>query len=366
MFSVSSGAHPLMEATEMLAEQNVPVPPVARNSSSSQIHIHHHHHYHRRNASDGGPSQVMLNASSKSLQTYRSIKLLTLNNLDSKQHFFIAICRDVSLLPPLLSFAHSLKKAWSLSYKTSAALYPLEDSSVSLSATFKMMWQAYKVSKTQAFSADTNLPLQLSKARSSEYLLCSLWCLVAMYLTYSILEALMVRWIVKYSTAAAILRMFSMSLLLITLEMLLLSSLSPKGDYYLHTWILISCILTGAYISQSFLTSNFDYLEGKDKDFTDAATRNPTTNSQPTESMDTACSSPSSEDLLTMPSRKRKKSSNALLFHGKRQMHLYNITVFCVVPVGVASFVTMIGLLRNLVIQRLDVEQLEAIIEAAL
>ena len=50
-------------------------------------------------------------------------------------------------------------------------------------------------------------------------------------------------------------------------------------------------------------------------------------------------------------------------FSTKRTIDLYNITVFCVVPVGLASFITMVGLLRNLFIQRLDVEQLARILQ---
>lgn len=100
---------------------------------------------------------------------------------------------------------------------------------------------------------------------------------------------------------------------------MLLASLSPNGDYYLHTWILISCVLTGAYIWQNYITSNLNYGVNMDQE---------------------------------KPRRKY------LRFSKKRTIDLYNITVFCVVPVGLASFITMIGLLRNLVIQRLDVEQL--------
>lgn len=344
------------ESLERNAEQLT----IPTRSSSSQIHIHHHHHYHRRNGSDGAP-HMKRDVSTSSLQAYRSLKSLTLNNLDAKQHFLIAVCRDVSLLPPLLAFANSLKRAWSLSYDTNV-LYTVDNTQASLTTTFKMLWQAYRNSKTQASSFESDLPSQLITARSSEYLLCSLWCMVSAYLTYSVLDSLMVRWIVKYSTIAAILRMFSMSLLFITLEMLLLSSLSPNGDYYLHTWILISCMLTGAYIWQSFLTSNLNYVSEE------PAPPSTEPESAATSSAGTITpnfSSASQEDLLAIPHRKKKKSSKSLRFTKNRQNHLYNITVFCVVPVGVASFVTMIGLLRNLVIQRLDVEQLERILREA-
>ncbi|SCU88292.1 LADA_0E09318g1_1 [Lachancea dasiensis] len=344
--------------------------------SQSQIHIHHHHHYHRRASSDGtattqgkrdhggsgnGPSS-----------TYQSLKSLTLNNLNAKQHFFIAVCRDVSLLPPLLSLAHALKKAWVLSYRADVLSNTADAIADAIAISVSQMDHSYRALKTQASSADSELTSQLVTARSSEYLLCSLWCVVAAYLTYSILDSLMVRWIVKYSTVAAILRMFSMSLLIVTLEMLLLSSLSPKGDYYLHTWILICCLLTGAYIWQSFLTSDLNYVEHETppgtpaSNTTAASTAGPTGPTGPLHrrtSSSHSISNPSHQVTCDTPefaSRKRRRGARPALRLAKHhQIHLYNITVFCVVPVGLASFITMIGLLRNLVIQRLDLEQLE-------
>ncbi|SCU94164.1 LAFA_0F20274g1_1 [Lachancea sp. 'fantastica'] len=347
------------------------------HGSQSQIHIHHHHHYHRRSASEGNSqakresaegSANSSNGSGKK-SSYQSLKSLTLRNLDAKQHFLIAVCRDVSLLPPLLSLARSLKKAWELSYRSEL-----------LQVGLSRVWHKQPaLQKTQASSAavDSDLMSQLLVARSSEYLLCSLWCVVSAYLTYAILDSLMVRWIVKYSTVAAILRMFSMSLLIITLEMLLLSSLSPKGDYFLHTWILISCMLTGAYIWQSFLTSDLNYVEQEpsqtvstdESSSTSSPRPNPSSASQSgvssgqvtctatTTGTTTTTTSSSSSD-----SRKRRRSSRYLRLTKNHQIHLYNITVFCVVPVGLASFITMVGLLRNLVIQRLDLEQLEHLI----
>lgn len=327
------------------------------SSFSPQVHhvhhIHHHHHHRRRHSSSNlEGTSIRQDASTSSLRTYSSIKLLSLNNLNAKQHFLIALCRDLSLLPPILSFFHSLKKAWDLSYKNNV-LYSMENKS--LTNAFKLFWQTYTTGTNSATNSDSYLLTALITARSSEYLLCSLWCLVSMYLSYSILDSLMVRWIVKYSTLAAILRMFSMSLIFITLELLLLSSLSPQGNYYLHTWIMISCILTGAYIWQSFLTSNLNYVQEKQERTTSdessgddlAAVRRGMSNTGIGE-----------EDTQR---KKRKKYSKNFKFTKNRQINLYNITVFCVVPVGIASFITMIGLLRNLVIQRLDVEQLERI-----
>ncbi|KAM9917382.1 hypothetical protein OXX80_013286 [Metschnikowia pulcherrima] len=126
------------------------------------------------------------------------------------------------------------------------------------------------------------------------------------YLSYSVLDGLMVRWIVSYTTTGSIVRMATMSAILVAIEQYLVAAFSAEGyNYALHTWILISCALTLLYIGQNFVTSNID-LKGK---------------------------------------------------YRPRFFDFYNIVVFAVVPVGMASFITMIGLLRSLLILRLDVDQ---------
>ena len=49
-------------------------------------------------------------------------------------------------------------------------------------------------------------------------------------------------------------------------------------------------------------------------------------------------------------------TSNLALEHKSRSVDLYNIAVFAVVPVGIASFLTMISLLWSLMILRIDLE----------
>ena len=215
--------------------------------------------------------------------------------------------------------------------------------------------------------------------------------------SYAILDSLMVRWIVKYSTVAAILRMFSMSLIIVTLELLLLSSLSPELDYFLHTWILISCVLTAVYIWQSYLTSDLKYYrnrEGEVQEDTSAREESDDDDDDGNgngdvdvdedshvvavdeDAVDVLPYDPLSDDSdgrlfpvnrpssshSQSPRRSKKSSKKAFKFTTKRTIDLYKITVLCVVPVGLASFITMLGLLRNLFIQRLDVEQLERIL----
>lgn len=143
-------------------------------------------------------------------------------------------------------------------------------------------------------------------ARNSEHFLTGVWCIVSGYLSYSVLDGLMVRWIVTYLTSAAIVRMLSMSMIIVTVEQYLVATFSAQGySYGLHIWILISCGLTVLFIIQNFVTLNLDLKDGKVR---------------------------------------------------ARFFDFYKIAVFAVVPVGLASFITMIGLLRSLLILRLDLE----------
>ncbi|CAI4036026.1 hypothetical protein SMKI_14G2400 [Saccharomyces mikatae IFO 1815] len=334
-------------------------------------------------------------------KTYSSMKTLSLNHLTAKQHMLMALCRDISLLPPLTYIFTSLRKAWKVSMRTSIKLYEPQ----SLRDTFTYFWQklnsaydnnsSFDGAPKKGVSGDDKDSLLLSAlttARASEYLLCSLWCLVSLYLSYAILDSLMVRWIVKYSTVAAILRMFSMSLIIVTLELLLLSSLSPELDYFLHTWILISCVLTAVYIWQSYLTSDLRYIRNREGEVQEDTTVREESDDYDDgvqdvdEDSHVVVADENTMDVLPndilsddsddrsfpinrslgshsqSPKRSKKLPKKAFNFTTKRTIDLYKITVLCVVPVGLASFITMLGLLRNLFIQRLDVEQLERIL----
>lgn len=360
-------------------------------SAVNAVHHHHHHHYVLCDGNNGSNQRRLLSSSNSSSnintlngsqqvrrpsnipagQGYASIKTLSLSNLTAKQHLLLAVCRDVSLLPPLIYIFSSVQQAWRISFRTKLKLYELQ----SLRDTMKVFVQSCiannSISHANEMGTNGNglLLSTLTTARASEYLLCALWCVVSLYLTYSILDSLMVRWIVKYSTVAAIVRMFAMSLLIITTELLLLASLSPNGDYYLHTWILVSCIMTAAYIWQSYLTSNLSYVSQEDSDFDDQACNVTGKEPSPTDLDDISSSNASLNSLpssyLQQKRKNRKKPRRSIKFTTKRTIDLYNIIVFCVVPVGLASFITMVGLLRNLVIQRLDVEQLGRMLQSA-
>lgn len=200
----------------------------------------------------------------------KSLKSLGLKFLNARQHILLAICRDISLIPCF----HGLFQAW---------------------------WVFLRLDSTPSMRIIT------TSARTSEHFLTGVWCIVAGYLLYQVLDGLMVRWIVTYSTTGAIVRMLSMSTILIAIEEYLIAALSAEGyAYALHTWIIISCALTFLYIVQNFVTSNVD-LKGKQR---------------------------------------------------PRFFDVYAIAVFAVVPVGLASFLTMVGVLRSLLILRMDLDEI--------
>lgn len=344
-----------------------------------------------------------------------SIKTLSLNHLTAKQHMLLALFRDISLIPAGFHWFKAIRKAYLISVKD------IFNNNIDLSNINNNL----KINEIKILS-------NLITGRASEYVLCALWCFVSLYLSFAILDNLMVRWIMKYSVMAVILRMFSMSLVLITIQLFLLNSLSPERDYYLHTWILISCILTGLFIWQNYLTSNFDYIKRSHPPnaryfyhnrryyshshshshlptkLIDDSTSTSNKPSIPTLSLASSSSSSSAmiptdtTDSLIYSTDQSNGDSNVLnnqenlikddsedilLSHTinceendsdlnneetrqnirclasnrtkiKRAFDIYNIIVFCVVPIGLASFITMLCLLRNLFIQRLDIEQL--------
>lgn len=332
-----------------------------------------------------------------------SIKTLSLNHLTAKQHMLLALFRDISLIPAGFHWFKAIRKAYLISVKDIFNNRIDPNNNININNNFKIN--------------EIRILSNLITGRASEYMLCSLWCLVSLYLSFAILDNLMVRWIMKYSVMAVILRMFSMSLVLITIQLFLLNSLSPDRDYYLHTWILISCILTGFFIWQNYLTSNLDYIKRphsshshqhllhhrypSTSSMNDSDTTPNKKHSFPLPSSSSSSSSfatgaatsvsplvhstdrdnndfdPINEnnqinddDILVShtidcednnenkETRKRLQEFTANQMKIKRAFDIYNIIVFCVVPIGLASFITMLCLLRNLFIQRLDIEQL--------
>ncbi|CAK9437411.1 uncharacterized protein LODBEIA_P17890 [Lodderomyces beijingensis] len=244
-----------------------------------------------------------------------SIKKLGLKFLNARQHFLLACCRDVSLIPPLFCLFQS--------------------------------WKRIHFDHENALANH-----KITTARGLEHFLTGVWCIVSAYLSYSILDSLLVRWIVTYSTSAAIVRVLSMSTIMITLELYFVNAFSAEGyKYGLHIWILISCLLTLTFIVQNFVTSNLSlehYQQQQQQQ-----------QQQHHQHQDTFSAvrvgehgHSSAGDVVREERKMRRKSIKP-----RRFFDFYNIVVFAVVPVGLASFITMIGLLRSLLILRIDVDQ---------
>ncbi|OBA26189.1 hypothetical protein HANVADRAFT_25679 [Hanseniaspora valbyensis NRRL Y-1626] len=303
-------------------------------------------------------------SSSSSNSTYVALRNLSLQNLNAAQHFLLAMGRDISFIVPILGLINSIKKAWDLNMNTLQKYPDIED----MPNFYKTINISQNSNSNNNISYNANdfkslndiRPSYLSaiiRGRSSEFLMCGLWCIVSMYLTYVTLDALMVRWITIYSTTAAILRMVSISLLLIIIELFILKTLSNEpivsngknfkfgGENSLHAWIFISCVLTGVYIWQSFWTSFLQQQKRKNGHIYEEEKKE-------------------KDEINQQNGSIVKPFTTTLQFWKytlKKHLDLYSIIVFAVVPVGFASFLTMIVLLRNLVIQRMDVEQLEKV-----
>lgn len=222
-----------------------------------------------------------------------SIKQVGLNLLNARQHFALAFSRDVSLIPPLVGLVQLWRRIF------------IDDRS----NVYNLSLHNQMGTTLDSLDAETRKQFigALTGARLPEHFLTGLWCIVAGYLSYSVLDGLIIRWIVTYLTSAAIVRVLSMSAMIITIEQYLVSTFSADGHKYgLHIWILICCLLTCTYIVQNFVTSNLDLKKGEKR---------------------------------------------------ARFFDFYNIVVFAVVPVGFTSFVSMILLLRSLLIVRIDIDQ---------
>ncbi|KAK9474906.1 N-glycosylation protein-domain-containing protein [Dipodascopsis tothii] len=166
-------------------------------------------------------------------------------------HFALLICRLLSLLPAIYGVCECIIKALTLNH------------------------------------------VKYGTSRSVEFWLGAVWATVAGYLSFFLVDGLMLRWIVNYSLTATILRLLSINAIMAVFTKMLLDVCARDPMNLLPTWIFISCLMTAAYAIQNFVTSN-----------------------------------------IAMESRKRR-------------VDLVQIAVYAVVPVGMASFVTMVGLLRS-------------------
>ena len=130
----------------------------------------------------------------------------------------------------------------------------------------------------------------------------AIWCIVSGYMTWLGLKGMIKRWVFTYSEVGAVFRVVTCVLI----NYLAISTLThfrhSRGTTSmidLQIWILISVILTILYTLQTFINS----------------------------------------DLGTT--------------RGRKTLNLFHIAVYAVIPIGLASFLTMLALIRNLMLVQL-------------
>lgn len=255
---------------------------------------------------------------------HNSLKELGLKRLSPFQHLMVAMCRDASLFLIL----KNLVVLWTKWY------------CMITSPTDNTSWTA---------------------VWATEFFLAGVWCIVAALLSYSILDGLMARWLVMYTIQAVMVRILSMSLLIIVLiELLNYMFNNSANEFCLAAWIIISCVLTFIFIVQNYVTSNLrlnEILLNNTKDqecIDDIGVSSDTNTGETLSSLHRRIDQTSSAGVMNPKLNiNKQKDENGEKPH--RTVDLYNLTVFGVVPIGVASFVTMCGLVRLVVILRVDI-----------
>lgn len=123
---------------------------------------------------------------------------------------------------------------------------------------------------------------------------------IASFLSYQVTDGLMLRWLVRYSRAGCAVRLLSFNALNIYLTSMVVqlarqyqNVLHAKQQLLLPAWVLVACVLTIAYTIENWVTSNI------------------------------------------------RAAAAARHDHLRRQLNLYEVAVFGVAPVGMASFITM-------------------------
>ncbi|KTW30239.1 hypothetical protein T552_04080 [Pneumocystis carinii B80] len=125
---------------------------------------------------------------------------------------------------------------------------------------------------------------------SWEIWMTSIWFIVCAFLSYKLTSGLLLRWRIKYSYPAILIRLMSLNLMNMCLIRLFVSSSSNKIQQLLST-ILVTCILACIYAIQNYITSDFSQF-----------------------------------GIVKTP----------------RRPNLINIAIYVIVPIGFASFITML------------------------
>lgn len=239
------------------------------------------------------------------------LKRYGLNRLNARQHIIVTICRDV----PIYSILKNLI--------------------VILIQWYRLIKRPYE---------------HVVSVRATEFFLASLWCLVSALLSYMILDGFMVRWMVIYAIQAVIIRILSMSLIIVMIiETVNYTFNNNENGFCLTVWILISCILTIIFIVQCFMSNNLLMQEKMKK----MENSNAELSRTRVEGQDqNLCNTNSLEVGSGVSASTSTNSANCGV---ARKIDYYNLVVFAVVPIGVASFISTVGLIRLLLILRLDV-----------
>ncbi|KAG4301563.1 hypothetical protein PCANB_001742 [Pneumocystis canis] len=165
---------------------------------------------------------------------------------------------------------------------------------------FKSIRNAYPLTHTQriydAYTTHTQYiydAFEIYRRRIHLWETCmtGIWLFICAILSYRLTDGLLLRWIVKYSPKAILIRMMSLNMINVYFTTWLMSS--SNAFQRLVFSIFMACIFACAYIIQNYITS----------------------------------------DILLFGITKMQPT---------RQLNLAEIGVFTVVPIGLASFITMI------------------------
>ncbi|GMM43762.1 Eos1 protein [Pichia kluyveri] len=309
------------------------IPAIHRNSSYNRLHNNNHQNPNNSNGNNliGSSRNLLYGISSTAMEDLykqrNKLKDYGLRRLNIKQHIIVTICRDIPLYSMLKSFI------------------------ILISQWIKLIKIPYN---------------NVITVRATEFFLASLWCLVSALLSYIILDGLMIRWMIMYDIKATIVRILSMSLMIIMIiEMFNYTFNNADNEFCLTVWILISCVLTIIFIIQCFQSNN-SYIDNqfnsKAKDVVESIEllRNRSNSNNHNRNNSNSYSINNINEEMVYDNANDQSNSGITEISKvkkkfKRKIDLYNLVVFAVVPIGVASFISTIGLVRLLLILRLDV-----------
>ena len=180
-----------------------------------------------------------------------------------------------------------------------------------------------------------------------------LWCCVASYLSFNVTDGLMLRWMFNYGPRATLVRLLTIDAFNYYITSFTIGT-AKRFNLLLPAWILISLLLTLAYIIQDWLTSNIARQRPPPKPRSKPAASSST---NATGSAYSSSRQHQHAEHLAAHRRHSQDSRASFSSHGdhehdhedgeedededERSVNLLEVCIFCVVPVGMASFVTM-------------------------